>query len=121
MGTTYTQRVREYLDAHPTASSKRIAEALGLTKQQVYTARHNAKAAKARVTKERKAANLIKAREVLAEKRRVDAQRKVRMTPVVQHGEIIGMKPPEPQLLMQPGPTGWVGVWAALRRALSGK
>jgi sRNA-binding protein len=121
MSASYTQRVREYLDVHPNAPSKAIAEALGLTKQQVYTARHNAKAAKVRMTKNRKAANLIKAREALAEKRRMDAQRKVRMTPVVQHGEIIGMKPPEPQLLMQPGPTGWVGVWAALRRALSGK
>ena len=103
MKTSITNRVRTYLEANPKAPSKAVAEALGLTRQQVYTARWV-------VGKKKRKAASKKRKETIAAKTTA-------FVPQIKYGEIVGVRSPDPEPIQKVEPVGWAGVWEAIKKA----
>lgn len=102
-------RVRDYLEKNPKAESRAIAEALGLTRQQVYTARWL-------VGKKKRKAAVKKRKETIAAKTTTTT-----FVPQVRYGEIVGVRSPDPEPLKKVEPVGWPAVWEAIKRAMRGE
>jgi hypothetical protein len=108
MKKSISHRVRTYLESNPKAESRAIAEALGLTRQQVYTARWL-------VGKKKRQAAVKKRRETIAAK-----TTPTQFVPVMKYGEIVGVRSPDPEPIAKAEPGGWPAVWEAIKRAMRG-
>jgi hypothetical protein len=106
MKKSISHRVRTYLESNPKAESRAIAEALGLTRQQVYTARWL-------VGKKKRQAASKKRKETIAAKTST-------FVPVMKYGEIVGVRSPDPEPIAKVEPGGWPAVWEAIKRAMRG-
>lgn len=100
-------QVKQYLEQHPKAASKKIAEDLGLKRSQVYSARN-----------------------ILLKKKRRDAYKKrfapkdttpTQFVPVMKYGEIVGVRSPDPEPTAKAEPGGWPAVWEAIKKAMRGE
>jgi hypothetical protein len=109
MKISITNQVRAYMESNPKATAKGIAEALGLTRQQVYTARWI-------VGKKKRKAAVKKRAETIAAK-----TGKAAFVPQVRYGEIVGVRSPDPEPLVKVEPAGWPAVWEAIKRAMRGE
>jgi hypothetical protein len=99
------------MELFPKATSKTIAEELGFSRQQVYTARWV-------LSKKKKKASAKKRAETIAAKAKPQTQTFV---PQIQYGEIVGVKSPDPEPIQKVEPAGWPGVWEAIKKAMRGE